>query len=192
MYEHKNGLTLRKIEKEDLTLLKELKDESWFGTHNIAIINMTDQETWFNKITQDVNHNIVMIAMQEDQSVGLYKISNIDWLNRHYDSAHDVFKKHRGGGLGYKILEAGVDFGFEVLNMHRIDTEVLINNVASHKTAINAGYILEGIRREAVHKCGEWIDSNFYGILYEDWIQLKRVKIYGGCCNNSYQPKDGK
>ena len=192
MYEHKNGLTLRKIEKEDLKLLKELKDESWFGTHNIAIINMADQEIWFNKITQNVNHNIIMIAEQGDQPIGLYKISDIDWLNRHYNSAHDVFKKHRGLGLGYKVVEAGVDFGFEVLNMHRIDTEVLANNVASHKTVLFAGYVLEGTRREAVHKCGKWIDSNFYGVLYEDWIQLDRVKAYGGCCNRSYQPKDGK
>lgn len=191
MYEHKNGMTLRKIEMEDLELLKELKDESWFGTHKISIVNMSDQLNWFDKITAD-RDNIMLMAMEGKKPIGLYKIANIDWINHHYNSAHDVFKEHRGYGYGYKVLEAGVDFGFEVLNMHRIDTEVLVNNVASHKTALFAGFVLEGTRREAVHKCGEWIDSNFYGVLYEDWINSDRVKNYKGCCNFSYQPKDKK
>jgi RimJ/RimL family protein N-acetyltransferase len=191
MYEHKNGLRLRKIEEEDLLLLKELKDESWFGTHRVSIVNMTDQLNWFKKITTD-RDNLMLIAMESKKPIGLYKIADIDWINRHYNSAHDVFKEHRGYGYGYKVLEAGVDFGFEVLNMHRIDTEVLVNNIASHKTAIFAGFQLEGTRRDAVHKCGEWIDSNFYGLLYEEWFNLKRVKEYKGCCNLSYQPKDKK
>lgn len=191
MYEHKNGLKLRKIEESDLELLKELKDESWFGTHTVSILNMVDQRKWFKKVTADKDR-LILVVFDETHPVGLYKIINIDWINRHYDSAHDVFKKHRGRGYGYKVLEAGVDFGFEVLNMHRIDTEVLANNVASHKTVLFAGFQLEGTRRDAVHKCGEWIDSNFYGILYEEWFNLKRVKEYKGCCNLSYQPKDGK
>lgn len=191
MYEHKNGLRLRKIEEEDLSLLKELKDESWFGTHTVSIINMTDQLNWFKKITID-RDNLMLIAMEGKKPIGLYKIANIDWVNHHYNSAHDVFKEHRGYGYGYKVLEAGVDFGFEVLNMHRIDTEVLANNIASHKTALFAGFVPEGTRREAVHKCGEWVDSNFYGLLYEEWLKLERVKECKGCCNLSYQPKDEK
>lgn len=189
LYHHKNGVSLRKIEKEDLSLLKELKDESWFGTHNVTIVNMTDQEKWFDKITS-CSKSLMLIAIKENKAIGLYKIMDIDWVNRSYNSAHDVFKKYRGHGFGYLVLEAGVDFGFEVLNMNRIDTEVLANNIASHKTALFAGFVPEGTRRMAVHKCGEYIDSNFYGILYRDWIDLKRVKSYGNCCNISYKPKD--
>ncbi len=45
MYIHKNGLSLRKLERNDLTLLKELKNESWFGTHNISFVNDYDQQS---------------------------------------------------------------------------------------------------------------------------------------------------
>ena len=44
MYIHKNGIRLVKISKEDLPLLRDLKNESWFGTHNISFVNLTDQE----------------------------------------------------------------------------------------------------------------------------------------------------
>jgi RimJ/RimL family protein N-acetyltransferase len=191
MYEHKNGLVLRKIEERDLKLLKKLKDESWFGTHSVSILNMSDQIDWFNKIMLDKN-TLILIAEEGEKSIGVYKITKIDWVNRSYDSGHDVFKLERGKGYGYKVLEAGVDFGFEVLNMHRVDTEVLSNNIASQKAILFGGLKQGGVRKEAVHKCGEWIDSILYGLLYEDWINLDRVKQHGGCCNLSYIPKDKK
>ena len=75
--------------------------------------------------------------------------------------------------------------------MHRIDAEVLVNNIASQKVADFAGYIKEGLRRQVSWKCGKYIDSIVYGLLREDWEQLERVKNYGDICNLSYQPKDG-
>jgi RimJ/RimL family protein N-acetyltransferase len=191
MYKHKNGIILKKIEKEDLTILKDLKNESWFGTHNIVFVNDHDQESWFNNL--DSNKSIFLIAIdsQSNDRVGLYKVQNIDWVNRKYDNAHDVFENHRGKGYSTKVLEAGIDFGFEVLNMNRIDTEVLENNMASMKSAIRVGFIKEGIKRKTIHKCGQYLDSIFLGILREDWTKLDRVIAYSNICNLSYVPKNG-
>lgn len=190
MYKHKNGITLRKLEKSDLTILKTLKNESWFGTHNITFVNTEDQERWFSSL--DASKTLILIAENQvnGQAVGLYKIQNIDWINRRYDSAHDIFEHHRGKGWSKPVLEAGVDFGFEVLNMHRIDTEVLENNIASYKTALWVGFIQEGIRRNCIHKCGNYLDSNVLGLLRHEWMHLPRVQNYNGVCNNSYTPKD--
>lgn len=193
LYIHKNGIGLRKIEIQDLNILKDLKNESWFGTHRIAIVNDHNQKQWFDSISNSHTDLFLMaFDMNQDKNlpVGVYKIQHIDWINRSYDSAHDVLASARGKGYGYTVLEAGVDFGFEVLNMHRIDTEVLINNKASMKTALFAGYKEEGLRRKAVYKCGEWIDSVVMGILREDWENLERIKDYKNICNISYKPMD--
>ena len=193
MYTHKNGITLRKMERDDLKNLKVLKDESWFGTHNIAIINMDEQKKWYESMISNGKGMVLIAAESERQEIpiGVYKISNLDWINGRYDSAHDVFQGARGKGFGKTILEAGVDFGFEVLNAHRIDTEVLENNVASKKCALFVGFQEEGVKRKCVHKCDQWLDSVFYGLLREDWRELERVERMDGVCNKSYQPKDG-
>lgn len=192
MYVHKNGIMLVKIEEEDLFLLKELKDESWFGTHNVSIINMHDQKNWFNSLNP--SKEIIFKAKKSDtlEDIGLYKISNIDWINRKYHSAHDVFKNHRCKGFGKQILEAGVDFGFEILNMNRIDTEVLENNIASLKIAYYVGFIQEGIKRKCIYKCNEYLDSICLGILKKDWEKLERVTNYNNLCNVSYILKKEK
>jgi RimJ/RimL family protein N-acetyltransferase len=189
MYIHKNGITLVKIEREDISHLKDLKNESWFGTHNITFVNMNDQTTWFNNINND--KSLFLKALNSNNEfVGLYKIQNIDWINRKYDSAHDVLKEHRGMGHSKPVLEAGIDFGFEVLNMNRIDTEVLENNLASLKSALWVGFKEEGVKRKCIHKCGEYLDSVFLGIIKDEWSQLDRVKKFGGICNKSYTPKN--
>jgi RimJ/RimL family protein N-acetyltransferase len=191
MYIHKNGIRLVKISKEDLPLLRDLKNESWFGTHNISFVNLTDQEKWFE--TLNPQKTLILKAINNNEEiVGLYKIQNIDWINRKYDSAHDIFEQHRGRGYSKPVLEAGVDFGFEVLNMNRIDTEVLENNLASLKSAMWVGYIKEGLKRKCIHKCGEYLNSIILGILKEEWLELERVKNYKGICNVSYQPKNNK
>lgn len=192
MYKHKNGMTLKKLENEDLLILKNLKNESWFGTHNISFVNNNDQESWFNSLDANKNLFLIVCKTETNEKIGLYKIQNIDWVNRRYDSAHDVFENERGKGYSKPLLEAGIDFGFEVLNMNRIDTEVLENNLASYKTAMFVGFIQEGVKRKCVHKCGEYLDSNFLGILRDDWKHLKRVKNYNGVCNISYKPKNNK
>jgi RimJ/RimL family protein N-acetyltransferase len=191
MYKHKNEIVLRKADKQDLHLLLQLKNESWFGTHQTAIINSQNQEDWFLSMSRSKD-SIYFIAEKDNAKVGVYKVNNIDWINRSYDSAHDVFSFARGQGYGYTVLEAGVDLGFEVLNMHRLNTEVLENNKASAKTALYAGYTQEGVRRKAVYKCGQWLDSITYGLLREDWEKLERVKKYEGVCNISYLPKCDK
>lgn len=192
MYIHKNGIKLEKIEEHDLPLLQYLKNESWFGTHNISFVNSLDQKKWFESLNPLKSLILKAIDIKTNEVIGLYKIQNIDWFNRKYDSSHDVFENHRGKGYSKPILEAGVDFGFEVLNMNRIDTEVIENNIASLKSALWVGYIEEGKKRKCIHKCGEYLDSIVLGILKDEWVNLDRVKNYQGICNVSYQPKNGK
>lgn len=190
MYIHKNGITLIKIDNEDLEVLKNLKNESWFGTHTTSFVNTHDQNKWFNSL--DSNNQIILKATSSNYFIGVYKISNINWINRSYDSAHDIIKEFRGRGFSKKVLEAGVDFGFEVLNMNRLNTEVIENNIASLKSALWVGFEKEGIKKEAVYKCNGYLDSIVLGIIRTNWIKLERVKNYNNLCNISYTPKNEK
>jgi RimJ/RimL family protein N-acetyltransferase len=188
MYSHKNGITLAKLDEADLELLKELKNESWFGTHRTSFVNTADQLKWFNSIT---NLSNIFVALNSDgDRVGLYKMQNIDWISRRYDSAHDVFRAYRGRGYSKRVLAAGVDLGFEVYNMNRIDTEVLSNNRASLKSALAVGFVQEGEKSNCIYKCGSYLSNILLGIVRKDWTMLERVQQYDGVCNVSYTPKD--
>jgi RimJ/RimL family protein N-acetyltransferase len=189
MYDHKNGISFRKITKSDLQSLLDLKSESWFGTHNIPILNYEDQERWYDSISKSKT-DFILIATFDNNSVGTFKINNIDFISRVAHIGHDIYNQYRGRGLGNKLVVAGVDFCFEILNMNRLDAEVLENNIASQHTLFNAGFVKEGVRKQAVFKCQSYVDSILCGITRELWGTLDRVKE--GICNKNYKPLSDK
>lgn len=188
LYQHKNGIWFYKVGLEDARSLKELKDDSWYGTQHIAFLNLQDEEDWIRKVSSDPTCLYLIATAEVEGSrkpIGVYKLSDIDPISRWALSGHDVFKSYRSQGYGKLILGAGIDFCFEVLNLHRVNSEALENNVASRKNAAYAGLKEEGCRRAAIWKSGCWLDTILIGILYEDWRQLDRVTKYGGSCNEA-------
>lgn len=177
MYTHKNGIMLRKLEKEDLSLLLDLKNESWQNTHQVNIVNTEDQYKWFKKLSKNSKpncpNNLVLLALIEDVTtasdlpVGIFKLSNIDWYNRKAETEWAILEEHREQGHGTKLAQAGVDYCRYILSLHRLKTEILANNERSAKCAIKAGFILEGTEKESVLKTGRYVDNNLYGIILD-------------------------
>lgn len=169
---HHDNLILRKLERKHLGRLQDLKNESWFGTHQVSIVNSEDQENWFDSLNSAVNcpKNLVLIAeiFTEISSYefGIVKLLHIDWYNRRAEMGWDVFEDCRSKGYGKKLVQAGVAFAKDVLQLHRLRAEILDTNVASQKCAEHAGFIKEGTEREAILKKGSYVDSHIYGILF--------------------------
>lgn len=185
MYDHKDGVSLRKMHKGDLFLLLGLKQESWWGTHQTLIVNIEDQQRWYENIP---SNQLFMIAMKEAEPIGLAVYTDIDWINQSLNISGSILAQHR---KDYEMVKAafscGLDFGFEMMNMRRIGAEVLEYHAAAQKLEIgHLGFKVEGRRRKAVYKCGCYYDSLCLGLLREEWQQQDRVKSYGedGCNKN--------
>lgn len=159
-----NGIKLRKLRREDLELLTELKNESWLTTHHTLIVNNDNQEKWFDGLN-DYKELVLIAENLYGVRIGVYMISNIDWMNRNYVASYSVFKKFRDSGYGIKIWEIGTSFGFNILNMHRINAEVLSNNKPSHKILMKCGFKKEGVKKQSVYKLGKYLDSTVYGLV---------------------------
>ena len=195
MYQHKDGIFLRKVSEDDLYDLLKLKNESWWGTHNAPILNREDQDEWYKNIP---DNQLVMIACEKSGSVtncdstvkvGVAIYSEIDHLNRTCNLSGSVFKERRNSVSVKNAFSAGLDFAFEMLNMHRVQAEVLECNLAAQKLEVqHLQFRVEGRRRKSVYKCGVYFDSVMLGILREEWFNTDRVKAYEGSCNEVFNP----
>lgn len=179
MFRH-GGVILRKLAREDLPTLLELKSESWETTHHVTIANMEDQERWFDSLDNNVHtpRNLMLMAHSPKvvKPFGIYKISEIDWANRNCFAAWDVFKEFRGKKLGKPLVVAGTAFCFHVLNLWRVGCEILETNIASQKCAEAAGFQREGLKRESVAKLGKYINSDVYGVLEREFSALQAAQ----------------
>lgn len=194
MYTHKSGVRLRKIEQRDLKALLELKQESWWGTHNTTFANMDDQQRWYESLgcgTLVVIAEKKLDTVHDDWStpvgVGIY--SDIDWIGRSLRISGSIYKEHRKPEIVQGAFAAGLDYAFEILNMRRVEAEVLETNVPAQKLEIDyLGFKVEGRRRKAVYKCGGYYDSIMLGMLRDEWQSHPRVMGYGDSCNGDFSP----
>lgn len=76
--------------------------------------------------------------------------------------------KGRNGGLGSESTQMTVDYAFDVLGLHRVDLTVFDFNPRGRRVYEKAGFVQEGIRREAFRYDGIWHDEYIYSIIASD------------------------
>lgn len=166
------NLSFRKLNKSDLEDLNKLKNESWFGTHRISIVNIDDQIKWYDSLDRNPHtpsHLFLICELITNESIkiGTFKFNSIDWYSKRAEVGWDVFHSLRGKGFGKKIVKAGVGFAVDVLNLHRLTAEILETNKASQKCAEEAGFNLEGTKLKEILKNNEYVDNRIYGIILD-------------------------
>lgn len=93
-----------------------------------------------------------------------------------------VNKKHQLAELGYWVgkpywnqgyaTEAArevIRFGFEDMNLHRIQARYMNKNPASGRVMEKIGMQYEGTLRQALHRFDEFEDAHVYAILREEF-----------------------
>jgi len=76
-------------------------------------------------------------------------------------------------GYGSEILNAYIAFGFETLKMHRVYAKCDTRNIPSARLMEHCGLIYEGTIREHVWLRDHWRSSKYYGMLADEYFQLK-------------------
>lgn len=74
-------------------------------------------------------------------------------------------KKFWDGGYGTDAMRVLCRFGFEMMNLHRIELEVFSENARAAHVYEKVGFRLEGTRRSAVFKSGRYQDVHVMGLL---------------------------
>ncbi|GKX67180.1 GNAT family N-acetyltransferase [Inconstantimicrobium mannanitabidum] len=124
-----------------------------------------------HEITQAHDKYIFAIRSNIDETlIGVTGFENILWNNGTaviYIGIGD--KSFRGKGLGKEALALTMQFGFNELNLHRIQLNVLSYNTPALNLYESLGFKKEGVYREFIHRDGIRFDMYLYGILRSEW-----------------------
>jgi len=88
---------------------------------------------------------------------------------RRAELGYGMQRAHWGHGLMHEALTALLRFGFEQLDLNRVEADVDPRNVGSVRSLERLGFIKEGLLRERWIVDGEVSDTGFYGLLRSDW-----------------------
>lgn len=76
---------------------------------------------------------------------------------------------HWGNGYATDAARTLINYGFTVLDLHRITVAIGPDNAASIAVVDRLGFAPEGRLRDHVFTNGAWRESLLYSILAQDW-----------------------
>ncbi len=129
--------------------------EQWIRTHPETFAN-GDGATWALTL-RDTSELIGAIGLE------------IDRQNAHAEMGYWLGVPYWNQGYTTEAAAAVLEYGFTVLDLHRIHASHFTRNPASGRVMQKIGMQYEGCRREHVRKGDGWEDIAVYGILRHEW-----------------------
>ncbi|MFX1481167.1 MAG: GNAT family N-acetyltransferase [Promethearchaeota archaeon] len=136
------------------------------------------EEDWFNNLINRENFFIFAILISDVNKseilIGSCSIG-VDWKNRIGVCGIIIGdKENQGKGYGTDAMELLVRYGFNTLNLHRIELETFQFNLRAFKSYKKVGFKEEGIRRKAIYVNGKYHDVYILGLLKDEWVEDKK------------------
>ncbi|MCB9850705.1 MAG: GNAT family N-acetyltransferase [Phycisphaerales bacterium] len=82
-------------------------------------------------------------------------------------------RKRQGAGFGTEATKLAVRYGFEEMNLNRIELSVFSHNERGVRAYRRAGFVQEGCQRQAFYRNGNYHDVLLFGMLRRDWERLE-------------------
>lgn len=158
-------------------------DPLWDSIHNEEFNKLTGTHDSFTREQIDtyVDNQIAAAGSQDrgtfiialpdtDEAIGEVVINEVDHDNHSGNIRIGMFSdEHVGKGYGTEAMRLMVGYGFDYLNLHRIELGVYAFNPRAIRAYEKAGFVKEGVRRDALCWNGEYYDSIDMSILRHEW-----------------------
>jgi len=102
--------------------------------------------------------------------IGTCTYASWDRVHRRAEIGFALHREEWGKGYMKELLPAFIRFGFEELELHRIEADVDPNNRPAIALLERNGFTEEGILRERYRMNGELQDAVIYGLLHNEFI----------------------
>ncbi len=115
------------------------------------------------------------IERTEDHAlIGTCILFDLNEQCRRAETGYALSPRAWGHGYMNEALAALFSYGFEALDLNRIEADIDPRNEASAKSLERLGFVKEGHLRERWIVGGETSDTALYGLLRSDWLALSR------------------
>jgi RimJ/RimL family protein N-acetyltransferase len=171
LLEGKN-VTLRVIEKEDLSLLADWSNNPEYLGEYIWLPQQskTDWEKKYDRLPPDTKW--FFIEKKDGTKIG----TMFHWLNGNLlEIGYVLIPSEREKGYGTEAVKIIVDYLFLSKAIERVQAITDVNNLASQNVLEKAGFKKEGTIRKSAFIRGEWRDGCLYSILREEWKEPKTL-----------------
>jgi len=166
---------LRAIEREDIDRFVR-----WFNDPEVRRyllmyepMSRAKEERWFESYLSRKDDIILAIEVREGDCwvhIGNVGLHRIDWKNRVATLGIVIGEKeYWGKGYGTEAVRTMLRYAFHELGLNRVELETYSFNPRAQRCYQKAGFVREGVRRQALYRDGEFHDVITMGILRSEF-----------------------
>ncbi len=128
-------------------------------------------ETLFKEFEDSSDKLMLAIRTNDnDQIIGVTGFYDMLWTNGVATTFIGIGAQDAAGkGYGKETMELLLDFGFNELNLHRIELTTIAYNHPAIRLYEGLGFSREGAHREFILRDGQRHDLYLYGLLAAEW-----------------------
>src|SRR5215216_7516066 len=169
------SVSLRSLELSDVDALWY-----WFADREVVRYSLSlwlfpfsryETQTWLERTISD-KHTLTLGIVERTSGalIGFAGIASISLINRSGEYFILIGNKAWWSkGYGTEVTKLVVEYGFATLNLHRIALTVSDLNRAGVTAYERAGFLREGVLRQACYRDGQYHDKINMSILRPDW-----------------------
>ncbi|KUP22459.1 acetyltransferase [Paenibacillus sp. DMB5] len=164
---------LRPLNREDA----EVYYHMFFGEETRRLtgtqkhINKEQISAYIDRKAGDDSGVLLLIALKEnDEVIGDIAIQDMDRGNRTANLRLAIGEeRHQNRGYGREALLLMLEYGFGILNLHRIELEVYTFNSRAEHVYESVGFVREGVRRQTLFYNHEYHDVVMMSMLEQEY-----------------------
>ncbi|MEU9991423.1 GNAT family protein [Streptomyces sp. NPDC048045] len=141
------------------------------GSHGADEPDEARLRAWYGtRGDQDDRLDLAVVEKATGQVVGEAVLNEWDADNESCSFRIAFVPGAQGRGLGTEATRLIVGHGFETLGLHRISLEVYAFNPRARRVYETAGFVPEGVLRDALLWEGDRVDATVMSILAPEWF----------------------
>lgn len=126
---------------------------------------LPDAREWIGRCLEQDPPTDLVIA-KDDRLIGVCGVHPGSGVSQYTASVgYWMGEHHWNQGLMTEAFAAFLGYVWDTFDVHRLQAEVFAWNPASSRVLEKNGFTLEGTRRRAIFKDGEFVDEHFYSLL---------------------------
>jgi RimJ/RimL family protein N-acetyltransferase len=114
-----------------------------------------------------------------DRAVGTVTLAAWDRTHRHAEIGFTLNRAWQGRGLAAEAVAAALRFGFDAMDLRRVEADVDPDNGASLRLLERLGFRREGLLRQRWFTFGAWHDTVWLGLLQEEFVPPAPPQTFG-------------
>ena len=114
-----------------------------------------------------------IVDKESSKMIGTCGFAKLDTENNSAEIGYVINPDYWRRGIATECVRKVIDFGFNKLNLHRIEARYIVGNEVSRRVMEKCGMVFEGIHKSSLFVKDEYVSVGFCAITYDDYLNIR-------------------